>query len=454
MEKLNPGNSRFYLSRKLIGVVSVFIIAASGLVVLTNFSINMIAATGDYMRLLSTWSEQYHQSVVSLERYARSGKQADYKRYVKLKENMKEQSCVIDELFDAEPETEIIFALLSSKDVYPNEISSLVFAFHQFRNSDRVQNLYRQWQQLNQNLTEKRKVAQQIHRGWKAGQPDQEQLSQYLTDLNKLNRNWNGHSQKLMAEVGGAAVVIKRAGLWISVILGILLVLIGVVVTVRANKSIGRWEQTLTEKEVLLSEIHHRVKNNMAVISSLLELESMQSRDPEQALQDSRDRIQSMAMIHEILYQSDSFSEINLNQYLQKLADYIAETYVYEQKDITLQTHFDDVVLNINQAIPVGLIVNEMLTNAITHGFKGSRGGEIELVLSEIDGQVSLLINDNGGGFPEDFNYESAESAGLMIVKTLVEQLGAEVTFENGNGLAFNLQFSKSDVSGSSNAKL
>lgn len=120
MEELNPDNSRFYLSRKLIGVVSVFIIAASGLVVLTNFSINMIAATGDYMRLLSTWSEQHHQSVVSLERYIRSGEKAD-------------------------PNMEVIFHSFSTENIYLNEISSLVFAFQQFRNSDKVQSLYRQW---------------------------------------------------------------------------------------------------------------------------------------------------------------------------------------------------------------------------------------------------------------------------------------------------------------------
>lgn len=239
-----------------------------------------------------------------------------------------------------------------------------------------------------------------------------------------------------------------------SVILGILLVLIGVVVTVRANKSIGRWEQILNEKEVLLSEIHHRVKNNLAVISGLLELESMQSQNPKQALQDSCDRIQSMAMIHEVLYQSESFSEIHLNQYLQKLTNYIAETYINKQKEINLRTNFEDVLLNINQAVPVGLIVNEILANAISHGFNPHEEGEIVLLLSEVEERVSLSIKDNGGGLPADIDYESAESTGLMIVKALVHQLDAEATFNNDNGVSFKLQFQKSNASGAANSNL
>lgn len=454
MDKQQLQENNFHLSRKLIGTVIAFIIAASGLVVLTNFSINMIAATGDYMRLLSTWSEYQHQSVVLLERYARNGKQVDFEDYLKLKDHMGEQARVINELFDKEPDAGIIFDSFSSAEVYPNEISSLVFAFQQFGSTERVENLRQLWRQLNQNKTEKQKVAQRIQRSWNSGQPDQERLNQYLADLNELSQDWHIYNQQLVDEVGSTSAVIKRAGLWISVILGILLVLIGVVVTVRANKSIGRWEQTLTEKEVLLSEIHHRVKNNMAVISSLLELESMQNPDPEQALQDSQNRIQSMAMIHETLYQSESFSDISLSQYLQKLVNYIGETYIHNKKNINIQTHLDNVLLNINQAVPVGLIVNELMANAITHGFDATTDGEVILILSELDGRVSLSIKDNGKGLPGDFNYESADSSGLTIVKTLVRQLDADVTFKNGEGMAFNLQFQKSDAAGSSNANL
>lgn len=454
MDKLNPESNRFYLSRKLIGVVAIFLIAASGLVVLTNFSINMIAATGDYMTLLSKWNQHHQQSLVLLERYTRSGEQTNYQEYVEVTDQMDNRADIINELFETDPDVKVIFNSLTSDNIYPNEISSLVFAFEQFGESNRVQNIYQHWRQLNKFNASQQNIAQSINREWKNEQLDQEQLKEYLRDLNELNRTWNAHNQQLITEVGNASAAIKRSGLWISVILGILLVLIGVVVTVRANKSIGRWEQTLNEKQILLSEIHHRVKNNMAVISGLLELESMQNKNPEQALQDSRDRIQSMAMIHEMLYQSESFSEIHLNQYLQKLTNYIAETYLNKQKKINLRTNFENVLLNINQAVPVGLIMNEMLANAISHGFHPNEEGNIEIHLSEEKGHVSLLIKDNGKGFPGDINHGSAESTGLLIVRTLVEQLDAEVMFANNNGASFMLQFQKSDASGAASSTL
>ncbi len=454
MDQINPASNRFYLSRKLIGVVTLFLIAASGLVVLTNFSVNTIAATGDYMRLLSTWSQYQHQSMILLERYARDGEQVSYREYEKTTKQMKAQARVIDELFKADPNVKIIFDSFSSKNIYPNEISSLVFAFQQFRESDRMQNLFRQWHQLNQIEARKQGIAQHLHRLWNSEQPDKSQSIYYLEVLNDLNNDWNIYNRQLMAEVGSTSGVIKRAGLWISVILGILLVLIGVVVTVRANKSIGRWEQTLNEKEVLLSEIHHRVKNNMAVISGLLELESMQNSNSEQALQNSRDRIHSMAMIHEVLYQSDSFSEINLSQYLQKLINFISDTYINNQTEINLQNYFEDVVLNINQAIPVGLIVSEIMTNTIVHGFDEMDNAEMNVFLTESNGQISITIKNNGKELSEDFNYESAESSGLMIIKTLVRQLQGEVILNNRKGVVFNLKFEKSNAAGSSNANL
>lgn len=454
MNKTDPANNRFYLSRKLIGVVTVFIIAASGLVVLTNFSVNTIAATGDYMRLLSTWSQYQHQSMMQLERYARGGDQVNYREYVKSTTRMNEQAQVIDELFEADPNVKVIFDAFSSKNVYPNEISSLILTFQQFRRSDRMQNLYRKWQQLKQIEYKKQEIAQNLYQLWNADQPDENQSSHNLAVLNELNQDWNIRNQQLMAEVGNAAGVIKRAGLWISVILGILLVLIGVVVTVRANKSIGRWEHTLNEKEVLLSEIHHRVKNNMAVISGLLELESMENSNPRQALQNSRDRIQSMSMIHEILYQSDSFSEINLSQYLQKLTNFISDTYTHDQKEINLRNHFEDITLNINQAVPVGLIMNEVLTNTIVHGFDTMDNTEIDVFLTEMNGRISLSIKNNGENLPEKLDNELPESSGLMIVRTLVQQLQGELIHKNGNGVVFNLKFMKSNAAGSSNAKL
>lgn len=453
MDNKKQKATRFYLSRKLIGIVTLFIIAASGLVVLTNFSINMIAATGDYTRLISEWSQNHYQSATLVERFALSGKKKDYRAFEELTDEMTEQARIIDELFKTDPNVALIYDLLVSNNIDPNEISSLILGFQQFGETDRMKNIHELWKQMKQNKEEKERIIQLISGEWNQNQPDQSQINHHLSSIIDLDQAWISQNHRLMTELAGVSGAIKRAGLWTSVILGILLVLIGVVVTVRANKSIGRWEQILNEKEALISEIHHRVKNNLAVISSLLELESMQKQDSKRALEDSRDRIKSMAIIHENLYQSDSFSEINLGQYLQQLTGSITNTYNRDEKDIKVHVPLADIVLNINQAVPVGLIINEMLAYAITHSCDKRTGGKIELFLSEQDGRVSLSVKDYGKGFPKDFNNQSADSTGLMIAKILVQQLEAKVTFKSGeDDVTMKLQFHKSDAPGSSNA--
>jgi len=257
-----------------------------------------------------------------------------------------------------------------------------------------------------------------------------------------------------MQQVGIASLEVKRFGLWISVILGILLVLIGIVVSVRANKSIGRWEHSLYEKEILLAEIHHRVKNNLAVISGLLELENLQNKNPEEALTESRNRIQSMAMIHEILYQSDSFSQIRLDTYVEELADYICKTYITKEQQVQLKTDLQKVTLNINQAVPVGLILNELLANAIEHGLDKSDKGILSIELNEKDGIIQLKIQDNGKGLPDNFDHKNTKSTGFTIINALIQQLEATLSVKTNSGATIVINFERSNSSGSSSALL
>jgi two-component sensor histidine kinase len=446
--------NRFYFSKKLIWIVTLFIIAASGLVVLTNFSINVIAASGNYTSLLAKWSSYHHQAGIYIEQYGQGGDTKHYKRYLQTKEEKDQLERAITELFKNEPKVNVILNAFNTGQIYPNEVSSLIFAFNQFSRLKIFQNIRQEWRKLSDLEASQKKVINKLRNEWHAPDTDQQQIKKYLSTYHSLNQAWNSHNHNLMAEVDNASLTIKRLGLWISVILGILLVLIGVVVSVRANKSICRWESALKEKEILLSEIHHRVKNNLAVISSLLELESMYNRNPEQALKESRDRIKSMAMIHEILYQSKSFSEINLASYVQLLTDYISKTYIKQQKQIELITNFEDINLNINQAVPVGLILNEMLANAIEHGFKSGNQGEVVITLREHENQVALCVQDNGKGLPQNFDPEKADTTGFTIINALVKQLKGDLKMKNGNGTTFKLEFFKSDAPGSRNANL
>jgi PAS domain S-box-containing protein len=207
----------------------------------------------------------------------------------------------------------------------------------------------------------------------------------------------------------------------------------------------------LKEKEVLVREVHHRVKNNFAVVTSLLNLQSRQIEDQRirDVLDKSRDRIRSMSLIHERLYQSKSLTHINLSEYIRSLANDLHRSYGPETSNVTLSVKTDDVAVKLDQAIPCGLVLNELISNALKyafpHGFKGK--GLIEVTLSRKAGnKVELSVKDNGVGLPENFGEKKAESMGMKIVTMLAEdQIGGTLDIVRKKGTEFVVRFRLSD---------
>lgn len=212
-------------------------------------------------------------------------------------------------------------------------------------------------------------------------------------------------------------------------------------------------EQSLQEKEILLAEIHHRVKNNLAVISGLIELETM---DPEESdvhkkLLNTSLRIRSMARIHEIMYQTDNLTHVVFEDVVEPIANNVKDTYS-KADDITLTFDIEKITLNVNQAIPCGLIINELLTNAWKHAYPEDRKGRIELEMSESNGMITLRIADQGIGLPENINPDIGETLGFTIVHQLCNQLDAEINLNQDSGTEFIIQFAKKDVKGAGSA--
>ncbi len=203
--------------------------------------------------------------------------------------------------------------------------------------------------------------------------------------------------------------------------------------------------QSLAEREVLLKEIHHRVKNNLQIISGLLQLQAQSVNDPEiiHTLQESQYRIESMSLIHKKLYASSDFGEIDLADYIPSLASNLLSSYQITPDHITLQMEVVPVLLNIDQAIPCGLIVNELVSNALKYAFPGDRRGQIQIHLHTVaSGQIELTIQDNGIGLPETVDWEYAQSLGLSLVHDLVvEQLEGSLSVERSGGTTFKIQF-------------
>ena len=197
----------------------------------------------------------------------------------------------------------------------------------------------------------------------------------------------------------------------------------------------GKIKAALQEKEVLLKEIHHRVKNNLQIISSLLRLQSSQIRDDEtlRMFKDSQDRIKSMALIHETLYQSEDLSRIPFLNYLQRLTTHLISIYRSDSRISDINLRVDGVFLDINQAIPCGLIINELITNALKHAFpKGVDGNIYIKMYSDELGKCTLVIGDTGIGFPAGLDFRETETLGLQLVTGLVSQLEGEIELKEG----------------------
>ncbi len=205
-----------------------------------------------------------------------------------------------------------------------------------------------------------------------------------------------------------------------------------------------RLQTSLSEKEVLLREIHHRVKNNMQVISSLLNLQSRRIQDSDvlEMFRESQRRIRSMALIHERLYQSSDLSRIEFAQYLRNLASHLFHSYQVSANRVRLRLDTEEVFININTAIPCGLIVNELISNALKHAFPEGRTGEVAVELRRVQGDGYILrVSDDGVGLPDGLDFRSTETLGMQIVNTLVSQLDGAIQFTRDQGTAFSISF-------------
>lgn len=200
--------------------------------------------------------------------------------------------------------------------------------------------------------------------------------------------------------------------------------------------------QSLQEKEVLLREVHHRVKNNMQIISSLLNLQ-IKFEDLDEIvgiLKESQGRVKSMAMVHEKLYQSDNFTNINFKEYITKLVTDIFYSYGITTSAIELVFDIDDINLNIDTAIPLGLIINELVTNSVKYAFPQGEG-TIKIKLKSLPDEMQLTIADNGIGVPEDFDIENIETLGLQLVNSLTDQIDGDMELDRINGTEFKITF-------------
>jgi two-component sensor histidine kinase len=200
-------------------------------------------------------------------------------------------------------------------------------------------------------------------------------------------------------------------------------------------------KEALEEKNILIAELHHRVKNNLAIISGLFSLKINDNlhEDAKHVLLESRNRVRSMALIHNRLYKSENLTDVNFGEYASELISEINASYPAVANSVRINTEINNVSLNINSAIPCGLILNELLTNSYKHAFKDKTDGHIQVSFVNDNDTIFMTVKDNGIGLPLDYNKK--QSLGVTVIESLSEQLEGTFIFSNNNGACFELKF-------------
>lgn len=210
----------------------------------------------------------------------------------------------------------------------------------------------------------------------------------------------------------------------------------------------SRLKSALEEKEILLKEVYHRVKNNLQIICSLLTLQEMNLKDPAaaDALRESKNRVLAMSFIHDKLYQEMDLSKIDVRDYLQNLATHLFESYALAPGKVRLKIEVKKTLMNFKTAIYLGLIINELVSNSLKHAFPGKRKGTIEVYLDRINEEEDkniLIFRDDGVGIPGSVDLQCASSLGMQIIHTMVKQMHGDIAIDRKQGAAFTIRFKK-----------
>ncbi len=201
-------------------------------------------------------------------------------------------------------------------------------------------------------------------------------------------------------------------------------------------------DQSLNEKQTLLAEIHHRVKNNLAIVSSLIELQKHEvDAILKPAFANVQSRIKSIALIHEKLYENTIFSEVELADYLRELTDMISNTYVSDENRISIKLNLEDVKVDMTSAVPVGLICNELINNCFKHAFKDRKEGTVTIGLKDLGSYVEVSVSDSGDGLPDDFSLDNTQSLGVTLLQVLTKQIKGDLKAVSDGGSKFTLTF-------------
>lgn len=566
-----------FIDRKMLVILAIFVILGLSLVGTIILATNTLSSLRAFSTIQTYWTEARKDALYELINFTETGNEQHLSGFHSSLELIHDARNLRLELMKESPDYNMVRELMVKIDVNPNDISSMIVTYERLHSFAHLSNVVSTWNEADSLIQDLVNLSQEIENLISRNELSNQLAQYYISRIHEINDEFRQHKDLTAAGLSDGTRLLRLVIIWVSVTLGAILVISGLLLSYRFLKRIKRWagiveiseqrykslfeynpnavfsldkeglivsvndaferisgyfrkdierkkfntllplsvrediegkvsqvlkgnpqnyethwvkkdgntitvhitmlpiyvdkniegvfaiaedisfqkyaeekiKHQLDEKTFLLSEIHDRVKNNLALISSLLQLQSSYVDDPSvhDHLNSTVSRIHSMAMVHERLYQTDNFANIRMDEFIHKLTEHIKTSLNSLSSTIEIVIDSDPVTLDIKQAVPSGLILNELISNSFKYAFNGSDVGKLKVSLHKKGSQITVGVKDNGKGLPENFDLNTQSTLGMTLVKSLINQLNAKLMIENCNGTCVTFSFQSRKLS-------
>lgn len=432
-------SDRFSIDSKLIGILSVFAFTGILLVVITVVAAATLTGLQSYSILQTHWNEIRKDATGNLITYIHTGNDQYLVGYQKNRSILKDLEKARIEILSEDTDAGRVGALLATVGFEDKEVRDMIKVAKRFGGLQKFSSALNYWEMADGHLDQLNLMASDIAGQPPSGPTDPESDS-WVERIESTDEQVTGLQYDLAGVLIQGSRRLENIIFWLAVGAGLILFLVGGVLSWRFLRSIHQWEhelkmnhrqvkEQLEERTVLLEEIHHRVKNNLAFVSSLLffneeEVEDLRAR---QQLKEAQHQIKSIAETHEIFYDTEDFAGLSVKKYTGQIFERVFHTFEPGRKPIAYSVVGDDTTLAITKAINFGLILNELATNTYKHAFPDTEQGEVSLEVQAENGIFRFIYRDSGKGLPGTFDFEqqAQKSLGMRLIHTFLDQLEA-----------------------------
>jgi len=442
--------NRLNVDKKMISILIVFVILGIFLVISIVVTANSLSALRGYASFQTNWTTARKEVTFQLVNYIRT-EDAVYKSRMDSSVLLIEKMASIrNELMNENSNIKKVRGLFMETHTIPNDVEKMITTFEHFHEFPDFKESIAAWSDSDLLIYEMVDISKAVG---KENILTNQLKEEYIEKIATLDNELTLLQFRLSRSLASGTEFLNEVILMVTVSLGLILILTGGILSFRFLKSIKRWqkeiEQTekllkdqLVEKTHLISEVHDRVKNNLALVSTLVQLQqNIGERDESQNnFVNTVSRIRSMALVHERLYQNETFSSIRIDEYIKDLVETLKHKGFQKNENLELDLEVSPVTLSIEQAIPTGLLLNEVLVNALKYG-TNSEHPKIKVTLSSDGNDIVIAVADNGPGLPKNTEFEKSATLGFRLISVLIKQLRANFIQNNDQGASFTFRY-------------